>query len=91
MAKEYNEKGENFKYSITELSGEGCTHIYSNSEEAARWLLNSNDEKNIKMIDIAINQLLETGEEQFVWMDVDYNLGNNKSLRGRCKVMIALD
>lgn len=93
MAKEYNENGEYFEFSVTELSGdgEGTIHTYNDSKEAAKLLLSSSDKKDIKKFDDAIERIIKTGEDQYMTLDVDYILGDGERYKNRCKVMISLE
>lgn len=88
MAKEkYSE------FCITDIDGKGRSHlhIYDNAEEAAKYLLNSTDKKDIKEIDDAVNKSIETGNTQLRILNVDYELGDGERCKGRRLVMINVD
>lgn len=94
MAKRYKENGKVINFYIVELTGKGkknC-HVYNDTEEAAKSLLNSSDKKYIKMFDNAINRLLKPDEWGLhMMLNVDYVLKNGERCKDRRLVMMILD
>lgn len=87
-----NGKKERFEFFLAKEFGKRkislCT--CSSAEEAARLLLNSRDERDIESINVIIERLLETGEEQIVSLDVDCAFGDGERLKNRCLIGVAL-